>query len=104
VSSRCRATAATPAATRNIIGNALWKQWRSQHATANAVDIGAFTLADGRRIAVARHWQGDGPEARFLKAAHGRACRYFRVVLGPEYNAAHRDHFHLDRGPFSRCK
>ena len=44
------------------------------------------------------HWRGDGAEARFLKAVHGRACRYFRVVLGPDYNEAHRDHFHLDRG------
>jgi hypothetical protein len=26
------------------------------------------------------------------------------VVLGPEYNAAHHDHFHLDRGPLMRCK
>jgi hypothetical protein len=25
-------------------------------------------------------------------------------VLGPEYNAAHHDHFHLDRGPLMRCK
>ena len=89
---------------RNIIGNQLWKSWRSQHATANAVDIGGFTLADGRHISVRRHWHGNGREARFLRAAHGRACRYFRVVLGPEYNAAHRDHFHFDRGPLSRCK
>jgi hypothetical protein len=89
---------------RNIIGNPLWKGWRSQHATANAVDIGAFTLADGRRISVRASWNGDGAEARFLRAAHGRACRYFRVVLGPDFNAAHYDHFHFDRGPLSRCK
>jgi hypothetical protein len=25
-------------------------------------------------------------------------------VLGPEYNAAHRDHFHLDRGSFRFCR
>jgi hypothetical protein len=89
---------------RNIVGNPLWKDWRSEHATANAVDIGGFTLADGRQISVRSRWQGDSAEARFLKAAHGRACRYFRVVLGPEYNAAHHDHFHLDRGPLMRCK
>src|SRR5438105_10673517 len=80
---------------RNIIGNPLWKAWRSQHATANAVDIGGFTLADGRQISVRGHWHGSGPESRFLKAAHGGACRYFRVVLGPDYNAAHHDHFHF---------
>ena len=89
---------------RNIIGNPLWKGCRSEHATANAVDIGGFMLADGRRISVRAHWRGDGAEARFLRAAHGRACRYFRVVLGPDYNAAHRDHFHLDRGLLQRCK
>jgi hypothetical protein len=89
---------------RNIIGNPLWKGWRSQHASANAVDIGGFTLADGRQISVRRHWHGKGPEALFLRAAHGRACRYFRVVLGPEFNAAHHDHFHFDRGPLWRCK
>lgn len=89
---------------RNIIGNPLWKGWRSQHASANAVDIGGFTLADGRRISVRGHWHGNGVEARFLRAAHGRACRYFRVVLGPDFNAAHQDHFHFDRGPLWRCK
>jgi hypothetical protein len=25
------------------------------------------------------------------------------VVLGPDYNAAHNNHFHLDRGLFWRC-
>lgn len=89
---------------RNIIGNPLWKAWRSQHATANAVDIGGFTLADGRRISVKGAWHGNGPEARFLRDAHASACRYFRVVLGPEFNAAHHDHFHFDRGPLMRCK
>jgi hypothetical protein len=89
---------------RNIIGNPMWKDIRSEHASANALDIGAFTLADGRRISVAGHWKGHDAEARFLHAVHGRACRYFHVVLGPDYNAAHHDHFHLDRGLFWRCK
>jgi hypothetical protein len=89
---------------RNIVGNPFWKDWRSEHAIANAVDIGGFTLADGRQISVKGHWHGSGPEAQFLRAAHGRACRYFRVVLGPDYNAAHHDHFHFDRGPLMRCK
>jgi hypothetical protein len=89
---------------RNIIGNPIWKGWRSEHASANAVDIGGFTLANGKQISVRGHWNGSGVEARFLRAAHGRACRYFRVVLGPEFNAAHHDHFHFDRGPLMRCK
>lgn len=77
---------------------------RSEHATGSAIDIGGFTLADGRAIAVARHWRSTGTEGAFLRAAHRGACRYFRVVLGPEFNALHRDHFHLDRGPLWTCR
>jgi hypothetical protein len=33
-----------------------------------------------------------------------RACKYFRVAIGPEFNAAHWNHLHLDRGVFERCK
>jgi len=66
---------------RNIVGNPLWKNFRSQHAIANAFDIGGFTLEDGRNISVLRNWKGPGREARFLRAVHRRACRYFRVAL-----------------------
>lgn len=89
---------------RNIIGNPFWRKTRSEHATANAVDIGGFSLADGRQISIERSWRGSGKEAEFLHAVHSRACRYFRVALGPDYNAAHSNHFHLDRGFLSRCK
>ena len=89
---------------RNIIGAKFWKGRRSEHAVANAVDIGGFTLADGRQISVRGQWRGDGAEARFLRAAHDSACPYFRVVLGPDYNAEHHDHFHLDRGIGWLCR
>jgi len=32
------------------------------------------------------------------------ACRFFDVVLGPDYNDAHRDHFHLDMGAYRACR
>ena len=89
---------------RNILGNPLMKNIRSQHATANAIDISGFTLENGKQISILRDWSGKGKEAVFLKEVHRRACRYFRVALGPEYNAAHKNHFHFDRGAFSRCK
>ncbi len=89
---------------RNIIGAKFWKSRRSEHATANAIDIGGFTLADGRHISVRSQWRGQGPEARFLRAAHASACRYFRVVLGPDYNREHEDHFHFDRGIGWLCR
>jgi hypothetical protein len=85
-------------ACRNIVGAKFWKDRRSEHAIANAIDIGGFTLANGHHISIRRQWGGDGPEARFLRAAHASACRYFRVALGPNFNPEHHDHFHLDRG------
>lgn len=69
----------------------------SEHSTADAVDIAGFRLADGRRITVARDWSGDGPEARFLRAVRDGACDLFATTLSPDYNAAHRDHLHLDQ-------
>lgn len=69
----------------------------SEHATGNAIDIGAFVLADGRRIAVLGGWNGNGDEAAFLHRVRDEACQVFGTVLSPDYNAAHADHFHLDQ-------
>lgn len=88
-------------ACRNIDGSG---GERSEHASANALDITGFTLASGRRISVLKGWPGDGPDAAFLRHVHARACRYFPVALGPAYNGAHRDHFHFDRGSARKCK
>ncbi len=40
--------------------------------------------------------QPPGPQAQFLHAAHAAACRIFGTTLGPEANADHRNHFHVD--------
>lgn len=69
----------------------------SEHATANALDVAGFTLADGRSISVLRDWTGDGEDAQFLRAVRDGACDLFSTVLSPDYNAAHRDHFHFDQ-------
>lgn len=71
----------------------------SEHATANAIDVAAFVLEDGRRISLLRDWNGEEPEARFLRRVRGGACDWFATVLSPDYNAAHADHFHLDQSP-----
>lgn len=72
----------------------------SEHATANAIDIAGFVLADGTRISVLGDWSGEGEssdeQARFLRRVRDGACDSFATVLSPDYNAAHRDHFHLD--------
>ena len=87
---------------RNVNGAATGRL--SEHATANAVDVAAFVLKDGRRISVANGWTGDAREGRFLRSVRASACRRFQTVLSPDYNAAHRDHLHFDmgRGPFCR--
>jgi hypothetical protein len=69
----------------------------SEHAAANAVDVAAFRLADGRRVSVAADWRGAGAKARFLHEVRDGACRLFATTLSPDYNAAHRDHLHLDQ-------
>jgi hypothetical protein len=89
-------------ACRNLYGRA--EARRSEHASANALDVAGFVLADGTRISVARDWDGEGVRARFLRAVRDGACRFFHSVLGPEYNAAHRDHFHLDMGRYRACR
>ncbi len=77
--------------------------WLSEHAFANAIDISAFSVADGRRISVAGHWHRKDGRGRFLRAVAASACDPFRLVLTPRSNAAHRDHFHLDLGLWSNC-
>lgn len=76
----------------------------SQHASANALDIAGFRLADGRSISVLKDWPGQGDSARFLRLVRDGACDDFNVVLSPDYNAAHRNHFHLDMGHWWVCR
>ena len=86
---------------RNVAGTGR----RSAHATADAIDIAAFVLADGRRISVLDDWSGGRPEERqFLRVVHASACKRFGTVLGPQYNAAHRDHFHVEIGGNGFCR
>lgn len=86
---------------RNIGGS----NRRSAHATANAIDVSAFVLADGRRVSVLGDWTAGTPaERRFLTTIHASACKRFGTVLGPAYNAAHRDHLHVELSPRSYCR
>jgi hypothetical protein len=87
-------------ACRNVRGG----QRRSQHASANAIDLAALRLEDGRQVSVLRDWGSDSPAGAFLRDARDGACRIFRAVLGPERDAAHANHFHLDLGRWTACQ
>lgn len=87
---------------RNINGAAEGRL--SEHAFANAVDVSAFVLEDGRRITVLGGWTGDTTEGRFLRSVRASACRRFNTVLSPDYNTAHRDHLHFDMGRGPTCR
>jgi hypothetical protein len=68
----------------------------SEHAFGNALDVAAFTLADGRKVTVRDGWRGAPEERAFLHDLHASACRLFATVLAPGSNAFHYDHIHVD--------
>ena len=86
---------------RNVAGT----DRRSAHARAEAIDVSGFVLQDGRRIMLKRDWQGgDAATREFLRVVHRSACKRFGTVLGPAYNAAHEDHFHLEGTGAKFCR
>jgi hypothetical protein len=71
----------------------------SEHGFANALDVVGFELEDGRTISLPDGWIDPlSPAGRMLRFAHDSACSLFTTTLGPEANALHRDHLHVDLG------
>ena len=64
-------------ACRNVAGSAR----RSAHARAEAIDVAAFVLADGRRISVQAGWNASRDEREFLRVIHRSACKRFGTCL-----------------------
>jgi hypothetical protein len=79
---------------RDMVGNST--EHISEHAFGNAMDVAAFTLADGRTITVQHGWHGSPEEQGFLHDVQLYACETFTTVLAPGYNAAHYNHIHVD--------
>ena len=78
---------------------------RSAHATADAIDVSGFVLADGRRVTVLGGWYDGTPAERaFLRTIHESACKRFGTTLGPGYNAAHANHFHVELSGNAFCR
>ena len=76
----------------------------SAHSQAAALDFAGVRLRDGRRITVLNDWNGDTPEARFLRRIRDDACRIFGTTLSPDYNAVHADHLHLEATDTRFCR
>jgi hypothetical protein len=68
----------------------------SEHAFGNALDIAAFTLANGYTITVKNGWRGAPEEQGFLRDIQAAACEQFNTVLAPGSNVYHYDHMHVD--------
>ncbi|HHI82319.1 MAG TPA: extensin family protein, partial [Rhizobiales bacterium] len=90
---------------RGVLGGRI-----SEHSFGNALDVGGFTLSSGKKITVLKDWSSVGSlfgvvsSASFLTQVHDGACKDFSTVLGPAYNKAHRNHFHIDLGRGGRYK
>lgn len=67
----------------------------SEHAKGNALDIGGFTLRNGKEIDVRKKSFFAFREKGLLKTVREDSCKYFNTVLGPG-DAYHGDHFHFD--------
>jgi len=92
---------------RRIYGQTDVSARPSEHARANALDVAAVRLRDGRTVRVLEDWPPEGTQgeagARFLRRVRDGACRVFSTVLSPDYNEAHANHLHLDGAPNSLC-
>ena len=75
----------------------------SEHATANALDISAFHLENGKQVSVLKGW--NQPQTQpFLQTLLASSCQYYGNGLGPNYNAAHANHFHLGMRGYGLCR
>ena len=84
---------------RNIAGTSK----RSEHSKGNAIDIAGFTMKNGDKIMVLDHWKDRGKKGQFLRTVFKDSCKIFKGAMGPNSNAAHRDHFHFDMGSWGFC-
>jgi hypothetical protein len=77
----------------------------SEHGLANAIDISALHLDNGRRIAIVN---SSAPPQYLFAELRVSACKRFTTVLAPGADAAHHDHLHVDlarrRGGYRLCQ
>ena len=77
---------------------------RSEHATANAIDVGGFGFSNGAQINFEKDWKDTGARGAFQREVRDGACKIFSVVLSPDYNPNHSNHFHMDMSFVRFCR
>lgn len=80
----------------------------SAHSFGSAVDLASFHPVKGAPVIIARDYaestrstKAQDSRRSFLHAVYGRLRRReadLTYVVGPDFNATHQNHFHLDRG------
>jgi hypothetical protein len=105
---RSRVRAIVQLGTYNCRRMAAYPDLVSEHSFANAIDVAAFVLANGRRVEVERDWVRAGqpaprPASQFLRRLTRRLYdeQIFSVVLTPSYDKHHKNHLHLDGAAYS---
>lgn len=83
--------------TRNHVAGAKM----SEHAKANAIDIGYFQQMSGKTVKVGDTTE---PGLSFMAEIRDKACGPFTTVLGPGSDPSHAEHFHLDLAKRGRNK
>ncbi len=80
----------------------------SRHAYGDAIDLTGFGFEDGRLWTLVDHWEHDtaDPEAEAAQWLYDTAWLWYEtaiwnIILTPNYNSAHDDHFHVDLTPGS---
>jgi len=103
-----RVTRITQLGTYNCRKMAAYPDLVSEHSFANAIDVSAFTLSNGRHVVVEQDWvpatqETSAPTALFLRRLTRRLYdeQIFSVVLTPSYDRHHHNHLHLDAAPYS---
>lgn len=80
----------------------------SEHSRGNALDIMRIELKNGRDIDVRKPGWFAFRTKGFLNTVRADGCDYFSTVLGPGYDADHKDHFHFDimarRNGYRACR
>lgn len=80
----------------------------SRHAYGDAIDVSGFDFDDGTQWTLVDDWEHDttsfttpGAEWLYDTAHRWHDDGLWTIILTPNYNAAHDDHFHVDLTPGS---